>query len=118
MNASAFASRQTADQHGTLWLEIDYPGICDSAGFTPGSGMYSITASRPIQSVSITGAAEIPAGTHRINLCHVGNYSTTSQLTALMTVQWVPVVDGAGIAAAESIPTTELLAEVTAQLDS
>ena len=117
MNGSVHASRLTADQHGTLWLEIDYPGICDSAGFTPGSGMYLVTELRSIQSVSITGAAEIPAGTHRINLCHEGGYVTTSRLTALMTVQWVPVVDAAGIATAEGVSSSDLLAEVAAQLD-
>ncbi|RLE26743.1 MAG: hypothetical protein DRJ50_00230 [Actinobacteria bacterium] len=117
VNASVFASRNTADQHGTLWLEIDRPGACESSGFVPGSGMYLVTALRSIQSVSVTGAAEVPAGTHRINLCHEGNYVTTSKLTALMTVQWVPVVDAVGIQSTEGVSTSELLAEVAAQLD-
>lgn len=68
-----------------------------------------------IDDLSITGAVEVAAGTHRIDLCHEGATPADVTASARMNVQWVPVIDGTGIASGETVTSSEILAELAEQ---
>ena len=119
IDASVLASRHTSDQLGTVWIEVDLPGVpgpCDMGVLHPGYGVYIVSATPgTVESVSVTGAAEISAGTHDIDLCHEGATSANVWLSGRMNVEWVPTIDGVGIAAGDGATTGDVLAELAEQ---
>ncbi|MGB9357303.1 MAG: hypothetical protein WCC01_01995, partial [Acidimicrobiia bacterium] len=119
IDASVLASRQASDQVGTVWIEVDLPGVpgpCDMGVLHPGYGVYVVSGTTgTIESVSVTGAVEISQGPHDIDLCHEGATSASVWLSGRMNVEWVPTIDGVGIAAGDGVTSSDVLAELAEQ---
>jgi hypothetical protein len=106
-------------QAGILWIEIDGNGTC-SAALLPGFAVWE-TITAPAASSTALASAAVPAGSHRVDICHQGVAATNNSMVGKVVVEWVPVVDTPpGLLEAEDAGPTveELLAPFADLLDS
>jgi hypothetical protein len=113
------ATANSGPQLGVLWIEIDGSGSCD-ATILPGAAVWE-TVSTGFGSGTALASRAVPAGSHRIDVCHGGFGTATTNIVGKVLVEWVPTVDNFGLLEADKAAgatVDELLAPYADLLDS
>lgn len=101
---------------GVVWIEVDGGGSCSGAGW--GFAVWDTIA---IGTDSVTAATvwDVPAGSHRVDLCAQGVASGAVDAFGELSVQWVPQLNSAGfqLAASEAGTLDALLDRIEQRLE-
>jgi len=112
------ATANSGPQLGVLWIEINGSGLCN-ATILPGAAVWE-TVSTGFGSGTALASRAVPAGSHRIDVCHGGLGVATTNIVGKVLVEWVPTVDNFGLLEADKAAGStvdELLAPYAGLLD-
>jgi hypothetical protein len=89
------ALADSGPQGAFFWIEIDGSGSCDGT-LVEGFAFWE-TVSSPFGSGAALASATASAGSHRVDVCHAGFDTETTDVVGKVLVEWDPVVSGAGL---------------------
>ena len=108
------AVADSGPQLAILWIEIDGSGTCSGP---PDDGfVFWETVAAPFDNGTALASAAVAAGSHRIDVCHGGLGTATTDVIGKGMVEWVPIVSGAGLTEAGVGPSVEELLASRAHL--
>jgi hypothetical protein len=113
------AAPNSGPQLALLWIEIDGSGSCDGT-LLPGSVIWE-TVTTGFGAGTALASLAVPAGSHRVDVCHSGLGADTTDIAGKVLVEWVPTVDNFGLLEADKAAgatVEELLAPYADLLDS